>query len=799
MTSGRYNMDVMYILFLSIGLMTVVVTSTQTTLRYYKDGRTWNEAQTICSNNNGKLMIPDASTMGQLNQTCPIAMNETIWVGEYTSLSEWIEIIGCYGDWDTNSNIQYLANDPLLCVHLCQNYTYFGMKNEKCICIDQGEYNTVTKIDSRNCINRQITEEPKTNCTRIDCFCVSVDCQTIGNQLQTAYFSRPCSNDLTTVCGNYESLTGDAPSWKEAIQRCVEQQNSYPVNSDLSISVCNKTAITWTSIFRDVFVATDKTGLPLSNIQGCKQMDLTKSSSSVLKPGQSEDFCVPTTTPATTTEPMTSTTSDMTTTTTEQTSSGASSQDMSTSLSSSTTQTQTFVIPPAGPSAQIGPGNVIGFSVVAVIIVVGIVCTIVLLVRRKCKKDNESKETSSLVNPYLTIPEVGNSNPNMNKMTEITDPSIVNKRYQNYEMLVPVDPEALVMESHVPKNEPTGLTEETIILQENSNNEENESKNERTTIVSNGRDHGVINNDKNVKKNVFHEETVNDVKTTNTMSAYNIESINNVNKDDKAETINTGTTKQTSDKHNENTTPSTTGGAEKSHVTTLGGAEKSDVTTIENDKTVPVKTTESAKTSNMITIGNVGPSDVTTIEGTGSSRVTTTEGAGQSHVTTIGGAGPSHVTTTSGARPSHVTTIGGAGPSHVTTIGGAGPSHVTTIGGAGPSHVTKIGGAIQSHVTTVRGAGPKHVTTIGGIGKSDSTTKDAGTSQAATEVAETGQVTTIEGIGKNQVTALSVGKQQNINDNVTDTVNADVVVRNKPSNDNMSTPGSHTSVINIKM
>lgn len=63
------------------------------------------------------------------------------------------------------------------------------------------------------------------------------------------------------VTDNYESVSGDAPSWKEAIQRCVDQQNSYPVNSESSTSLCNKTSITWTSIFRDVFIAIDNTGM----------------------------------------------------------------------------------------------------------------------------------------------------------------------------------------------------------------------------------------------------------------------------------------------------------------------------------------------------------------------------------------------------------------------------------------------------------------------------------------------------------------------------------------------------------
>ncbi|XP_062581501.1 mucin-2-like [Saccostrea cucullata] len=256
---------------------------------------TWIAAQKFCSDRQESL-IPGTK------EDFP----SPHWIGYYHRLSDWIHVLGCYGDQNVESlgvqsNHTLVRGSVGLCQERCPSY-HFALKSTTCLCLEnvphnsslppsQCDYNCPSDDDShvndcggsatynvyRATPSQTLPSERTVNCVVLGCY-----------EQYAQIHTNNCTEDLGRVCESEESTNKtlapddeDFKSWSQTYKECrVEGSYLYgevSLNEDPRV-LCNKlrnfksnTPETWLGVARQVYLTKDRgetTGVVI-NCQTC--------------------------------------------------------------------------------------------------------------------------------------------------------------------------------------------------------------------------------------------------------------------------------------------------------------------------------------------------------------------------------------------------------------------------------------------------------------------------------------------------------------------------------------------------
>lgn len=149
-----------------------------------------------------------------------IQENEEFWIGEITTLSSWMSIIGCYM-FDSLANTKQhdlIDANPAVCEVMCRKYFEFGLSGRHCLCMDLSSTTSI-EAGTNNCNSNCDEDFPVGSCggntsyytvyerdhmTHVGRFsrpvlkCASGACQ--GKYLQKT--EEYCNKDYKTICSS---------------------------------------------------------------------------------------------------------------------------------------------------------------------------------------------------------------------------------------------------------------------------------------------------------------------------------------------------------------------------------------------------------------------------------------------------------------------------------------------------------------------------------------------------------------------------------------------------------------------
>ncbi|XP_033732528.1 uncharacterized protein LOC117321984 isoform X2 [Pecten maximus] len=246
MSLDNMEKGLLWITALVTSILTIRGQTSNVTYMVCTNRTTWKDAASACNQLNGTLIDSSEYIENASNKT--LSENNSYWTSSFSFLTEWVELKGCfYIQNSTAVCIQHNDNSVDIgwsCYAYCENYTYFGIIDDVCVCFSETPSNISIPsfnncpscsnsssfqcgVDGYTALYKIRKDFNKTE------MCASYNCQGNGKNAYSFGFTGQSCKGLLKVQCNDGHVSSKLTSWFEARQVC-EKRNSFILRHPLA-------------------------------------------------------------------------------------------------------------------------------------------------------------------------------------------------------------------------------------------------------------------------------------------------------------------------------------------------------------------------------------------------------------------------------------------------------------------------------------------------------------------------------------------------------------------------------------